>query len=55
MCVKNMDAQTVLKRAKMLLMNEGGKNRKVGSRKVVSGNESVRGVWSALHGGIKRI
>ena len=47
--------QTVLKRAQMLLKNNGAKNKKLGSRKVVSENENVRGIWSAMHGGIKNI
>lgn len=54
-CVKNMDMQTVLKRAQILLQNDGAKNRRLGSKKVVSGNENVRGIWSAMHGGIKNI
>ncbi len=47
--------QTVMKRAEGLLGNSGAKNKKLGSKKVVSENENVRGMWSALHGGIKNI
>lgn len=54
-CVRNMSKEVVMKRAQMLLMNDGRKNVRLGSRKVVSANESVRGVWSPLHGGLKRI
>jgi large subunit ribosomal protein L43 len=54
-CVKNMDMHTVLKRAQILLQNSGAKNKKLGSKKVVSENENVRGMWSAMHGGIKNI
>ena len=54
-CVRNMDMQTVMKRAEGLLGNNGAKNKKLGARKVVSENEGVRGMWSALHGGIKNI
>ena len=54
-CVRNMDMHTVMKRAEMLLRNSGAKNKKLGSKKVVSENENVRGIWSAMHGGIKNI
>lgn len=54
-CVKNMRIEEIKAKCRYLLGNDGSKNRRVGGRKVVSGNESVRGVWSALHGGIKDI
>jgi large subunit ribosomal protein L43 len=54
-CVRNMDMQVVLQRAQMLLQNSGAKNKRLGSKKVVSENENVRGIWSAMHGGIKNI
>jgi large subunit ribosomal protein L43 len=54
-CVKNMRVEEIKAKCKLLLGNDGAKNRLVKGRKVVSRNESVRGVWSALHGGIKDI
>ena len=54
-CVRNMEPMQVLLRAKQLLSNDGRKNRRLGSRKVESANEGVRGVWSPMHGGLKDI
>lgn len=54
-CVKNMHIEEIKAKALLLLGNDGTKNRKVAGRKVLSTQESVRGVWSPLHGGIKNI
>jgi hypothetical protein len=50
-----MEPSQILNKAKLLLSNDGRKNRRIGARKVESRNEGVRGVWSALHGGLKPI
>jgi large subunit ribosomal protein L43 len=54
-CVKNLAMEEVKAKCGLLLGSDGSKNKRVGGRKVVSSQESVRGVWSALHGGIKDI
>jgi large subunit ribosomal protein L43 len=54
-CVRNLEKEQVLKKAELLLQNSGAKNKKIGSRKVVSTNENVRGIWSPMHGGLKNI
>jgi large subunit ribosomal protein L43 len=54
-CVRNMSPELVMKRAEMLLKNDGSKNKRLGSRKVVSQNENVRGIWSPMHGGLKMV
>jgi large subunit ribosomal protein L43 len=50
-----MSPELVMKRAEMLLKNDGSKNKRLGSRKVVSQNENVRGIWSPMHGGLKMV
>jgi large subunit ribosomal protein L43 len=54
-CVKNMRVEEIKAKCGLLLGNDGSKNKRVAGRKVVSANEGVRGLWSALHGGIKDI
>jgi len=54
-CVRNLSREQVAEKVGFLLGNSGGRNVKIGGRKVLSGNESVRGVWSPMHGGIKEI
>ncbi|KAJ9613554.1 39S ribosomal protein L51, mitochondrial [Cladophialophora chaetospira] len=54
-CVKNLSKEQVAEKLEFLLGNSGTKNVRVGGRKVISENESVRGVWSPMHGGIKTI
>ncbi|KJR80813.1 mitochondrial ribosomal protein L43 [Sporothrix schenckii 1099-18] len=48
-CVRNLDANQILKKAEMLRDATGEKNKKF-SKPVSSINESVRGVWSPYHG-----
>ena len=50
MCVKNMEKEQVLKKAEILRNTSGQKLKRV-RKPVESINESVRGVWSGLHGG----
>jgi len=54
-CVRNLRVEEIRQKVEGLLGNDGKKNRRLGARKVVAANESVRGVWSPMHGGIKRI
>lgn len=56
-CVKNMTVHEIKKRMEGLLENSSGnKLKRLGAKKVVSERaEGVRGMWSALHGGLKRI
>jgi len=50
-CVRNLEPQQVLEKAVLLRDASGQKNRRIkGGRNVRSLNESVRGVWSGLHG-----
>ena len=50
-CVRNLDPQQVLQKAELLRDGNGEKNRKVKAGRVVrSENESVRGIWSPMHG-----
>ncbi len=48
-CVKNLEANQVLKKAEMLRDSDGEKNKRT-NKAVTSVNESVRGVWSPYHG-----
>ncbi len=54
-CVKNLAPEQILAKAEFLVGNSGKKNELIRGKNVVSRNESVRGVWSPMHGGIKRI
>lgn len=50
-CVRNLEMQQILKKADLLRDASGEKLKKVkGGRVVESLNESVRGIWSPLHG-----
>ena len=49
--MRNLAKEQVLKKAELLRDANGEKLRRVkGGRMVVSGNESVRGIWSPMHG-----
>ncbi|KAI1843469.1 hypothetical protein JX265_001817 [Neoarthrinium moseri] len=48
-CVKNMEASQILKKAELLRDASGDKVKRV-NKPVTSVNESVRGVWSPYHG-----
>ena len=48
--VRNLDRLQILKQTELLRSASGEKLRKV-VKPVESGNESVRGIWSGLHGG----
>ncbi|KZZ93102.1 Ribosomal protein/NADH dehydrogenase domain protein [Ascosphaera apis ARSEF 7405] len=53
-CVRNMEKEQVLAKANLLKEASGEKPKRV--RKPVSSiNESVRGIWSPYHGGLKDI
>ncbi|MCJ1478863.1 39S ribosomal protein L51, mitochondrial [Lambiella insularis] len=50
-CVRNLSKEQIQQKAELLLYGNGAKNRRVkGGRVVSSLNESVRGVWSPMHG-----
>jgi len=50
-CVRNLEMKQILKKAELLRDASGEKLRKVkGGRVVESLNESVRGMWSPMHG-----
>ncbi|KAF2398798.1 mitochondrial ribosomal protein subunit L51 [Trichodelitschia bisporula] len=48
-CVRNLEQNQVLQKAELLKNANGEKLKKV-KKPVISMNESVRGVWSGLHG-----
>lgn len=48
-CVKNMEALSILQKAELLRDASGEKVKRV-NKPVTSINESVRGVWSPYHG-----
>ena len=54
-CVRNKEKEQILKMAEFLVGNSGKRNERIKGKKVLSENESVRGVWSPMHGGIKDI
>ena len=47
-CVRNLDANQILKKAE-LLRNASGKKLKRVTRRVQTDNTSVRGIWSPFH------
>jgi len=53
-CVRNLTPDGVRAKAELLRDNSGEKNKRV-TRPVTSVNESVRGIWSPLHGGRVKI
>ena len=54
-CVRNMRIEEIESKVKALLGNDGTKNKRLGARKVLAVNESVRGVWSPMHGGLRDV
>jgi large subunit ribosomal protein L43 len=48
-CVKNMEASTILKKAELLRDASGQKVKRV-NKPVTSISQSVRGIWSPYHG-----
>jgi large subunit ribosomal protein L43 len=48
-CVKNMEANLILRKLEMLRDSNGEKNRRF-KKAVRSLNPSVRGIWSPFHG-----
>lgn len=50
-CVRNLEMKQILKKAELLRDTSGEKLKRVkGGRVVESLNESVRGIWSPMHG-----
>lgn len=50
-CVKNLEREQVLQKVELLRDASGEKVRRVkGGRVVTSINESIRGIWSPMHG-----
>lgn len=54
-CVRNLEKEQILQKAEYLVGNSGRKNELIRGKNVLSSNESVRGIWSPMHGGIKSI
>lgn len=54
-CVRNLRKDEIWDKVQFLLANSGKKNVRIGTKKVLSTNENVRGIWSPMHGGIKPI
>ena len=54
-CVANMNPVEIHNKARLLVESSGEKKQKIRGRNVVSMNESVRGIWSPFHGGIRDI
>ena len=54
-CVRNMRVEEIEGKVRALLGNDGSKNRRIGARKVLGVRESVRGVWSPMHGGLRDV
>ncbi|KAL9623459.1 MAG: hypothetical protein Q9160_002352 [Pyrenula sp. 1 TL-2023] len=54
-CVRNLEANQVLDKARLLSEATGEKNKLIRGKNVVSINENVRGIWSPYHGGIKDV
>jgi large subunit ribosomal protein L43 len=54
-CVANLSKEQIAEKMEFLLGNSGKKDVRIAGKKVVSTNESVRGIWSPMHGGIKKI
>jgi large subunit ribosomal protein L43 len=48
-CVRNLEKDQILKKVEILQKANGEKLRTV-KKPVISTNESVRGIWSGLHG-----
>ncbi len=44
-----------MQKCELLVQSQGGKNRKIRGRNVLSENEGVRGIWSPFHGGVKDV
>jgi large subunit ribosomal protein L43 len=54
-CVRNLEKEQVLQKVELLMQASGERNKKIRGKNVLSENESVRGIWSPYHGGIKNI
>ena len=54
-CVKNLEANQVLEKARLLSEASGERVQKIRGKNVISTGESVRGIWSPYHGGIKDV
>lgn len=54
-CVRNLEKEQVLQKVELLMQASGEKNKKIRGKNVLSSNESVRGIWSPYHGGIKNV
>lgn len=53
--MRNLESTQVLEKARLLSEASGEKNKMIRGKNVVSINESVRGIWSPYHGGIKDV
>ena len=53
--MRNLEPEQVRQKAELLMQASGEKNRKIKGKNVVSVNESVRGIWSPYHGGLKNV
>jgi large subunit ribosomal protein L43 len=48
-CVRNLEKEQILKKVE-ILQKANGEKLKTLKKPVISSNESVRGIWSGLHG-----
>ncbi|KAL2815164.1 mitochondrial ribosomal protein L43 [Aspergillus granulosus] len=53
-CVRNLEPEQIFQKANLLKQNSGEKNKRT-KKPVTSINESVRGIWSPYHGGLKSV
>ncbi|KAL3459087.1 mitochondrial ribosomal protein L43 [Aspergillus heterothallicus] len=53
-CVRNLEPEQIVQKANLLKQNSGEKNKRT-KKPVTSINESVRGIWSPFHGGLKSV
>ncbi|CEL03496.1 mitochondrial ribosomal protein L43 [Aspergillus pseudodeflectus] len=53
-CVRNLEPEQIFQKANLLKQNSGEKNKRT-KKPVTSINESVRGIWSPYHGGLKGV
>ena len=54
-CVRNLEKEQVLQKARLLMESSGLQNRRIRGKNVESGNENVRGMWSPYHGGLRDV
>ncbi|KAL2838817.1 mitochondrial ribosomal protein L43 [Aspergillus pseudoustus] len=53
-CVRNLEPEQIFQKVNLLKQNSGEKNKRT-KKPVTSINDSVRGIWSPYHGGLKSV